>query len=396
MRRVLLLSCVALAACTPEDFPVESLVDRLRLLAVKSSPADLRPGETARLDSLVVDPTRAQKTTTFWIGCDPDPFNLNRSTCSDPAVLNDPAQLGDMTSLPAGVRFIGLDARAAYVAPANVFDVLAADDPRRALGTTGQILAISVAEDVDPTASMEVLREIFARVQRKEIASLVSLFRVRISEDPERNTNPEVERLSIDGEVWPRGARLMLRPAQQVKLDVDATDATFEAFTATTPNGPEARTERVLVAWYSTAGRFTEERTAMRENVKTVFTAPGATAFDPVPERRTGTVWTVLRDTRGGLSWREFPFFVCDDSLPEAVVTRVVAPASRGDAVVVEGSNLSSLLDVVVGGVVLERGRVQGSTWEGFVPASLAAGQHSVAVHTRRCERLDTNAITIP
>jgi hypothetical protein len=90
--RLALLFSLLLTACSPEDFPTETLVDRLRMLGLTSTPADLAPGETARLQSLVVDPTRAgQPTTTFWIGCDPDPFNLNRSACADPAVVNNPA-----------------------------------------------------------------------------------------------------------------------------------------------------------------------------------------------------------------------------------------------------------------------------------------------------------------
>lgn len=393
------LLAVVLTGCTPETFPVESLVDNLRLLGVSATPADLRPGESTRLDALVVDPTRpAQATTTFWIGCDPDPFNLNRSVCSDPAVLNDPAQLGDMSSLPAGVRFIGLNGLANYAAPVGLFNVLAADDARRVLGTTGQVLGISIAEEVSPTAPMDELRAVFERVQKKEVRSLVSLFRVRISEDPERNTNPRVARLLVDDAQWPQGARVMMKPAQVVDLDVDATDETFEPFTATTPNGPEARVERVLVAWYSTSGRFSEERTAMREAVKTKFTAPGAKAFDPVPERRTGTMWTVLRDTRGGLSWSEFPYFICDEALPEVTVSQVRPLVSRTDSVVLEGANLASVLDVMVGGVAVARGRANatGSSWEGTLPASVTTGTQPVVIHTRRCERLDQPSLQVP
>ncbi|MBL8939816.1 MAG: hypothetical protein JNM69_35000 [Archangium sp.] len=398
MRRALLLVSFALAACTPEDFPTESLVDNLRLLGVTASPADLKPGESAQLSALAVDPSRTAGTTTFWIGCDPDPFNLNRTTCSDPAVINDPSKLGDMNALPPGVKLIGLNSTAVYTAPRGLFDVLAADDPQRTLGTTGQALAISVAEEVSPTASMEELRAVFTRVQNKEVRSLVSLFRVRISEDPERNQNPRVTRLLVDDGDWARGARVMMRPGQKLKLDVDADDASFEPFTASTPAGPEARTERILVAWYTTAGRFTEERTAMREGVKTVFTAPGIKAFDPVPERRTVTLWTVLRDTRGGLSWSEFPMFVCDESLPAPVVTRVRPMTARTDAVVLEGQNLGSVLDVVVGGVALTRGRADttGITWEGTLDPAVPAGSQPVFVNTRRCERLEQAPLTIP
>lgn len=399
MRRALLFTAVVLTGCTPEDFPVESLVDRLRVLGVTATPADLKPGETARLSALVLDPTRpGQATTTFWIGCDPDPFNLNRSTCSDPSVVNDPSNLGDMMALPAGVKFIGLNAQAIYSAPAGLFDVLAADDPRRALGTTGQVLGISVAEEVSPTASMEELRAVFKRVQDKEVRSLVSLFRLRISEDPERNQNPRVSRLLVATEDWPSGARLMMKPGEKVELDVDAPDEAFEPFTAQTPSGPEARNERILVAWYSTAGRFSEERTAMREGVKTRFTAPGTKMFDPIPDRRSGSLWTVLRDTRGGLAWSEFSFFVCDDSLPEPQVTRTRPLASRGDAVTLEGADLGSILDVIVGGVALRRGRADatGTTWEGELDPSVPAGAQPVVVHTRRCERLERGTLTVP
>ena len=52
MRRALLLVSLALAACTPEDFPTESLVDNLRLLGVTATPADLKPGESAQLSAL--------------------------------------------------------------------------------------------------------------------------------------------------------------------------------------------------------------------------------------------------------------------------------------------------------------------------------------------------------
>ncbi|MBL8923597.1 MAG: hypothetical protein JNJ54_32380 [Myxococcaceae bacterium] len=400
MRALLaLVVTVSATACTPEDFPEETVVDRLRVLGVSSSPADLRPGETARLTSLVLDPTRpGQGTTTFWIGCDPDPFNLNRSVCSDPAVIDDPAALGDMTMLPAGVKFIGLNAQAAYTAPAGLFGVLAADDPQRTLGTVGQVLGISIAEEVNPAASMEELRAVFARVQSREVRSLVSLFRVRISEDPERNTNPRVSKLLVAGEEWPAGARLMVRPGGKLPLDVDAPDEAFEPFTAQTPTGAEARTERILVAWYSTGGRFSESRTAMREGVKTVFTAPGAKPFDPIPERRAGSLWTVLRDTRGGLSWSEFSFFVCDDALPVPQVTRIRPLSSRGDAVTVEGAELGSVLDVIVGGVALRRGRADatGTTWEGELDPAVPAGVQPVVVHTRRCERLERGTLVVP
>jgi hypothetical protein len=302
-----------------------------------------------------------------------------------------------MASLPPGVRFIGLNEMATYTAPRGLFDVLAVDDPQRKLGTTGNVLAISISQDVPLTASTEELRQVFAKVQSREIASLISLFRLRISEDPERNRNPAASVLTVAGSPWPQGARVMMNPAEQLELDLEAPDDAFEAYVSQTPSGSEPKTERILVAWYSTAGRFSETRTALREQVKTTLTAPGAKPFDPVPPRRSGTLWTVLRDTRGGLSWSEFPFFVCDASLPAPVIRSVRAPSDRSMPVTVEGENLSTILDVVVGGVALRRGRASPdeTEWTGDVSDQVPSGERSVVVHTRRCERLEQTPIFI-
>jgi len=165
----------------------------------------------------------------------------------------------------------------------------------------------------------------------------------------------------------------------------------FEPFTAQTPSGAEARTERVCIAWYSTAGRFSEERTALREGVKTKYTAPGAKPFDPVPERRTGTIWLVVRDNRGGQAFDRYPFFVCDPSLPNPSVTGIAPPATPDGQVVVTGENLSATLDVVVGDVALNRGSFNASagTFVGDAPA-LAAGSYAVKVRGRNCNDADT------
>lgn len=397
MRRAVAVLAVALAGCG-EEFRPETLVEHLRVLGINSTPAELRPGETARLGSLVLDPSRpGQATTTLWIGCDPDPFNLNRSACSDPAVLQDPSSLsGGTGELPPGVRIVGLNSQAAYSAPAGLFQALAADDPRRVTGTVGQVLAVAVAEAVSPQATQEELKALFERVQAKEVRSLIALYRIRIAESAERNTNPVLSGLRVGREAWPDGAAVTVLPSEPVTLEVDAPDASFEPYTAVLPEGTEERTERLLVAWYSTAGRFSEERTTVRGDVVTVFTAPGS-AKDPVPERRTGELYTVVRDTRGGQSWRTWRLFVCDAALPEPQVAAVRWPTAAGGRVVVEGQNLDSVVDVVVNGAALPRGGFVAArgTWEADAPA-LAAGTYPVRVHSKTCARAGGPAVVVP
>jgi hypothetical protein len=291
--------------------------------------------------------------------------------------------------LPPGVSVIGFNEQAFYSVPAGLYDVLAPEDPRRQSGTVGQMIAFAVAETVRPQASREELEALFARVRSKEVKSVLALFRVQISESTVRNVNPLVDSLVVANERWPSGARFFVREKEPVSLDIIAPESSFESYVFTPPMGDaEMKTERILTAWYSTSGRFTETSTALNEGVKTIFTAPGSTS-DPVPERRTGTLYTVFRDTRGGQSWREWPYFVCDDSLTAPEVSSVDWPATIADPVVVRGNNLSSVLDVIVDGVALERASFveSSATFQGYLPSSIPVGTKRGTIHTRRCTR---------
>ncbi|MFL5320821.1 MAG: hypothetical protein ACJ790_14260, partial [Myxococcaceae bacterium] len=51
-----------------EDVAPATFVDKLRVLAVMSTPPDLAPGETAVLHTLTVDPSRpGKKNTLIWL-----------------------------------------------------------------------------------------------------------------------------------------------------------------------------------------------------------------------------------------------------------------------------------------------------------------------------------------
>ncbi|MCC6336547.1 MAG: hypothetical protein IT380_21485 [Myxococcales bacterium] len=396
MKRALLVLSLALCGCDL-GFRPETLVEDLRLLGVRAQPADLAPGETARLEALVLDPSRpGQDSSVLWLGCAPDPFNLNRSACSDFETLSNAAGVvaggarSDGGTLPPGVSLIGLGDSAAYHADQDVFDALPPGDERRLTGTVGQALLFAVAEDVPPDATEEELAAVFGRVADGGTRAMTALFRVRISQSPERNSNPTLSSFFVAKERWPRGAHVTVLPGEPVELDADAPDSAFEAFTNPTPSGVEQKTERVLVAWYSTAGRFTEARTALREQVKTVFTAPGGEdETDPVPQRRTGTLYLVLRDTRGGQAWSEVPFYVCDAARPAPQVASVDWPVTAGEPVVLHGASLDQVLDVIVDEAALEDGAFSPSngTWRGFLPQGVDAGVPRGRYTTRACGR---------
>jgi hypothetical protein len=381
-------SLAALATGCDFGFKPQGLVEDLRVLGVRSTPADLAPGETARLEALTPDPS-GRPTTVLWLGCEADPFNLNRTACADTQLLDDPASFVG-GELPNGVSLIGFNQTAAYSTPPTLFDVLPAEDSRRVSGTVGQVLALAVAEAISPFATQPELEALFDRVKRKELKSVVSIFRVHVSESPERNANPVLGSLTVDGLAWPEGAPLAVTPGAPVTVDLEVPDADFEPYTSLTPDGPVASQERLLVAWYSTSGRLEPPRAALREDVKTVFTPPGSgDVTDPVPAARTGTLWAVVRDTRGGQSWREWPLYVCDPSLTEPRLTAVEWPTQARSPVVLRGEGLESILFVSVDGRALEQGGWVASrgTWEGQLAEGVALGGARGELVAKTCQR---------
>lgn len=383
-----------IAACDT-GFPLETVVENLRVLGIRSVPADLHPGEQAVVESLILDPQLSgRRPSVLWVGCAPDPFNLNRSACSDPSLLKDPTSLSPAGELPEGVQIIGFNDHATFAVSRDVFSALPADDARRISGTVGQVLAIAVSQEVSAAASPEELRALFARVQAKEVDSLIALFRIRISEDPQRNQNPLIDTFTVNGARLSVGATVGVLPGQKLTLDVSVTDEAFESYTTTTPAGVEQRAERLLAAWYSSTGRYSEERTALREAVKTVFTGPGVERDDPIPEGRTGTLYVTLRDTRGGQTWHTAPLFVCDAHLPEPVISA----ARWADGLVLEGEHLEQLLDVVINGRAL-KGQHDPSTRRWAAPApkpALTAGDWPLTFFTKRCTTPASLSVTVP
>jgi len=401
-RRASVLACVLvalvpLAACGTQPKP-ETLVDNLRVLAITSDPPEIHPGDTAELGILELDPSRpGGKTTVVWVGCDPDPFGLGRSACNDTTALLQPTSF---TDFPPGVRLLGFGPHAAYAVPKDLFGVLAPDDPLRENGVVGQILAVVIGEEVKPTSSNEELRALFTRIEKQEVQSLMGLTRATVSERGAPNQNPVISGLAVDGATLPQGATVLLQPGQEVKLELAAPAESRESYVLRLPSGDETRTEHLVVSWYSTGGRFTPARADLDTGSGNLYIAPGSTkvAEDPVPDKRQGSLWAVLRDNRGGQVWQQFPFFVCDGSLPPPVVRNVQLPAAMGEAVVVTGDAMSSAVDVLIGGVALPNG-----SWSpgrqaflGDLP-TLPAGTYPVTVRTKTCAELDTGlTVSLP
>jgi hypothetical protein len=379
---------LAFAACTPNWSPA-SVVDSLRVIGVRAEPPEIRPGQTAQLQQLIINPGGGP-TTTLWLGCDPDPFGEGRGACSDVTALSDASQLVNTSALPEGVKLVGFNDQAAYSVASTLFDVLAADDPRRVTGTVGLIVSIAVAEEISPAATSAELSAVAGRVRDGTTASQLTLFRVAVSENPNPNHNPIVDLMTVNlQDVWP-GQTAMIEPVIDNPIDLAAHD--YEAYDEVTPSGVQHNTENIVASWYTTTGRFTEDRVALLSAVKSKLTGPGSDPDDLVPVDRRGTLWAVLRDSRGGQVWQSWPLWVCEHTGP---IARVTAAEANGGTLVLHGDELTQVIDAAVGGVLVT-GSFHGDTgtWQGPLPA-LPAGTYNVDVTSKSCARY-RDSVTLP
>lgn len=388
--RALALSLVLLLTGCNSQFKPETLVDSLRVLAITANPPEVAPGESAQLDILQLDPSRpGGKTTVVWVGCEPDPIDFNRSACNDTSALLQPTAFA---TFPPGVRILGFGTRAGYASAPTLFDGVAADDPVRSNGTSGPVLGVVIGEEVKPTSSDEELRVLFGRIERQEVQTVMALTRVTVTERLQKNQNPKLAALEQDGVAQPRGAKLQLRAGATVSLVPRVTDSSRETFTLQLPSGPAERSETLVASWYSTSGRFDQARVDVTGGAVTKFIVPGSSAVpeDPVPEKRTGTIWVVVRDGRGGQFFEALPFFICDDS-PMPTITALEAPVTPGDPLVARGTNLAGTLDLIIGGAALSRGSYSPATdvFVADVPM-LPSGTYPVTVRSKSCGEQDT------
>ena len=75
-------------------------------------------------------------------------------------------------------------------------------------GTNYQISGNSIQSRDGKEISQQQFLE---KVQSKEIASVLTLFRVRVSENAVQNANPTIDQLIVDGAPLPRGATIMVQ-----------------------------------------------------------------------------------------------------------------------------------------------------------------------------------------
>lgn len=372
---------VALALACGTDFVSASQVSSLRVLGVRAEPAEPRPGQTVTLQALVVDPTRPDAASALlWLGCAPSADSTS-SACSNTDALLSLTSASD-GGLPEGISLLGLGPQVVTQAPADVFGPDAGALERQT-GVLASAVLIAVA--APPPTTADEANALFNRVRNKEVPNQIALFRYPISESDSPNQNPVLDTYVVNGEALPKGATVRIS-APDASVDVVVPDADFEPYVEHAPSGDLSRTETLGARYYASQLLVDTEAVEIRGSPQEKL-SPGAITSDAAS--RAGHLWTVVRDTRGGQSWIDAKTYVCD---PAAAAPSAVSTSRDGGALTVAGANLSSVLDLQLGGAVLKNLQCDEASCQGALPA-LDAGTYPVILRTKSCADVQTGVV---
>ena len=253
-------------------------VTKPRLLAVRSEPAEPRPGDTVTFDALVADPT-GEIDSVLWIACpSPDDGGIGFGCIDD------------------SQEVIGIQPfqQPVLTTPTDILDGL--DEFERLEGRS-VLVQVTGLPPVDPTNPDVDFEDIdFNQIE-------AGYKRVVVSNATTPNNNPEVVGLSADGTELPFGTVLEVDPDQTYAIGAFVSDDTIENYEFLNSDRViEQRIEEPYITWYATAGTVVEPFTLF-PFLESDWRAPEESGTE-------GTIWGVLRDRRGGQTWFEVPFRV--------------------------------------------------------------------------------------
>ena len=297
---LLLPIAIPLPACGASDLAQGWQLDRTRILAVRASPAEPRPGDTVRFESLVYTPSDVSDAGILWFACLPE--GADDFGCSlDPSVADlfsedleslSPAEQAELYAAAVEAGFVGFEPGLPPVwqVPSDALDALAEEARTEGVNATVNVTVLPGDADLD-SGDVEIA---YKRLP------------ISLAETP--NQNPDVQGLTVyadpvfDQGTFLRGTEVPVdggsfiaeRGAEYQLVPVFAEDA-IETYAFTTPDGVrEDRTEEPFFTWYTEGGRFLQEF-SLHPYTSTTWTAPDA-AYE-------GVVVAVARDRRGGMGW---------------------------------------------------------------------------------------------
>jgi hypothetical protein len=340
MTRFLLVSSLLVLGCKPEFDDRASQIGEVRILAVRSVPAESVPGKDVSYTALVVDQNGSLRDAPVdWAYCtEPKPLDE----------LND-VSVRCFRGAADWIVPLGTGLSATGTLPSNACRQFGSDVPEPKPGeppgrptdpdSTGgyyQPLRLLLAQGSGyvfglgttrlqcglPGATREVLEDFTNRYRRNENPVLSAVESIGAASTPLTKDDATTLLVVRPGDSirlrasWPTCPST---PTCGDKICSEGEDAKSCPDDCTTPvgcTGAEyfvsydvasrallARHESMRVSWFSGAGSFAEDRTGRAEDdlstsSENTWTAPNAVGRVPI--------WVVLRDGRGGVSWDSY------------------------------------------------------------------------------------------
>jgi hypothetical protein len=290
-------------ACAPEFDRASILGDELQVIAIRSTPPEVRPGETVQLDALIHLPASDPDPNVLWFVCVPEVGDTLTSCVANNLMVN--PMPGFCAADPAARLCIAsTDATAMYTVPVDAFP----DDGEEhtifvtMMAMTGAEYAAECQEALLNGAPTEHCH--------------IALKRIVVSEGDGLNVNPVLSRIYMNGQpadpTQPFTVPIAGADPGDVRLDLVASaDATSidEMTPIDEPPGPA----QLWLTWYADCGEL--ETDSVWLECEPATSTEDATCFhDEVvwQPQVTGlcTVHAVVRDLAGGIGFISQPFLI--------------------------------------------------------------------------------------
>jgi hypothetical protein len=320
LRRQLLAlaTSVSLASCSSSDTDRYEKLDRLRVLAIRSEPADLSAGETATLSANVYEPL-GRELGYEWSWCPSRGDGETDFECniSEPDLQRAWTAAGLPGSPPSYDLGTDSEVQLTHVlTPALVSALCQAPD-------LDERVALSCFEGLEASVKLTV------RSPEEELTAIKSVAML-MSETPgaERNTNPASD---FDLTLRDRAGNAVvesgepLRAGHRYTIVANVDEAVAESFTPKARPGeppPRKRRETLIMSWFVTVGELAdpdgEDDEFSADFVRTTFVDGSNNVEDllkngwklPLTAGSSAALHLVLRDERGGAGWTTRSFDV--------------------------------------------------------------------------------------
>lgn len=312
---VFLAAAAALAACS-DDFAPANQLSGIRLLATRSDASYARPGETVMLEALAID-ARSTRLEPMQISYVPtpciNPEADDPTTCFPALVSAYPARVNLDAELAAGEVF----------AVALPGDIIATAPPARSGPPRGLAFVFVMAcgghvERLEPDPQYPT-RPPFGCFDRdgNQLGKDDFVFgyaRIYAYEEL-RNANPAIEALTYEGAViGPEGFEIERCTASdsddcpKTYLDAQVLAASQEPDPVATTS-TRAYDEQVWISYFVTGGKMEDDLSVLYDSLtgKVDDSDNAITAASPAGDY---TLYAILRDNRGGVSWTSVPFTI--------------------------------------------------------------------------------------